>query len=245
MSLRQQDYWDNHYEEELKNFQDDGDEGEIWFGKALTRKIINWLVERMTGNKDLSRRVDIIDIGCGNAHLLSTLAGVMDSASSNRSLPEVVNMLGLDYSRNSIELSRKILEAKNLDRKITLKQCDFTRPTELKAVNGVDIRFDFIIDKGTFDAICLLASNSDEDLRESRANYIESIKSIVKQGTVLIMASCNHTEDELVSLLQGHGNKDSVGVGCKFQVIDRIETPKILFGGTEGSQVCCLIIQFD
>ena len=48
--LGTQEYWENFYEEELENFENHGDEGESWFGKGNTMKIVRWVTDNV--NKD-------------------------------------------------------------------------------------------------------------------------------------------------------------------------------------------------
>lgn len=231
MCLRQEGYWDQHYELELKNFEEDGDEGEVWFGKGLSRRIADWLVEQ------LSRRIDqpstIIDVGCGNGFTLYTLVDkYRTKLSQSTEISERLKLTGIDYSRNSIDLSFKIMAAKNLDSMINLMQCDFLKIDQLNSVVN-NKKFDFIVDIGTFDAICLLAHG---ELEAAKLKYLRSLNSISKCGTKFILASCNHTEEELVSLFGLENSPD-----LNPNLIDRIETPKIQFGGKEGSQVTCLI----
>lgn len=236
MALREEGFWDQYYEGELKNFDDVGDEGEVWFGKGLSRKIAARILDILKSDppNDKLDDVRILDIGCGNAFLLVVLAQkIMSEADINK-----CQFLGLDYSNNSIELCRKIVSAKNLEKKIMFKQCDFldlSRVTE--TTEGFS--YDFVIDVGSYDAICLLASDSYRKLEETKMAYMNSLYSIVKKGTIFMFASCNHTEDELMSLfnLECPSKRDITLAG-------KIATPTLQFGGKVGSQVCCLIIKF-
>lgn len=45
--LGTREYWDAFYTEEIGNFDDHGDEGESWFGKANTLKIVKWVDENV------------------------------------------------------------------------------------------------------------------------------------------------------------------------------------------------------
>ncbi|PAV83488.1 hypothetical protein WR25_24054 isoform C [Diploscapter pachys] len=60
--------WDKCYENELKNFEESGQEGEIWFGKRTEKRIVDFI----TDSKTLSD-CQIIDVGCGNGSLLRSL----------------------------------------------------------------------------------------------------------------------------------------------------------------------------
>jgi SAM-dependent methyltransferase len=60
--------WDNLYQTELKNFNEFGDEGTIWFGRISETTILRFI------NAEVDRAVRILDIGCGNGSLLRKLA---------------------------------------------------------------------------------------------------------------------------------------------------------------------------
>lgn len=238
MALREVGFWDRHYEEELKNFDDAGDEGEVWFGRGLSRKIASYIVNLLKEKTAFhqSNPINILDIGCGNAFLLVTLAQKISSELPNEILTRCI-LSGLDYSANSIELSQKIVSAKELTDRIHLKQCDFLELQRLKEIS-IDEGYDIVIDVGTYDAICLLASGSDDKLQSTKITYMTSIYSIVKNNTIFVLASCNHTEEELMSLFElDCRNKRQISK------IGQIDTPKLQFGGKEGSQVCCIILK--
>lgn len=240
MNLREDGFWDEQYEEELRNFLDNGDYGNVWFGEPLTRRIVNRILQEIkspTSNQS-SEDINVLDVGCGNAFLLSTLI-----EKSLESLPEQtvdrLQLHGIDYSNNSIELSKKVVESreKRRDNQIHLTQCDFLNLDQVHQLYP-DTKFNFIVDKGTFDAICLLGG---DDVNQVREKYKKSILALARQGTIFVLASCNHVEDELISIFdQVSGDRDQL----YFELLDRIETPKIKFGGKEGSQVTCLILKF-
>jgi SAM-dependent methyltransferase len=240
MNLRQEGCWDQHYEEELKNFHDNGDEGDVWFGEPLTRKIVNRILQEISDNKTTSESnsdIRILDVGCGNAFLLCTLAEKaaqqLPDSTSNR-----LKLFGIDYSANAIELSKNVVSSKQQEHLIHLQQCDFLDTTQVREFSQ-EQAFDFIVDKGTYDAICLLSNNTDDLVKQ---RYKQSVSAISKTGTIFILASCNHTEDELLSLF----NEDGIAPDQpRYRLLRRIETPKIKFGGKEGSQVCCLVLKFN
>lgn len=61
--------WDEHYSSEVLNFEETGDEGEIWFGKVSEQKICKFITDSFAEQKNLS----IIEIGSGNGSLLRRL----------------------------------------------------------------------------------------------------------------------------------------------------------------------------
>lgn len=241
MALRQDSYWDEHYENELKNFEEGGDEGEIWFGKGLSRKIADRIISELDSKYLKSQGTSLIDIGCGNAFLLLTIIEKLRSGSCDkfRGSMDKFRTLGIDYSANSIKLSKKIVNSKGLNDTIDLEQCDFLNPNQLERATGGQ-KFDFVVDKGTFDAICLLASGSDSKLIDANTRYMRSLYSLVKEGTIFILASCNYVKEELLALFDIECKNK-----CGSKLVDKIETPKLQFGGKEGSQVTCLIMRFS
>lgn len=231
MALREEGFWDEHYGNELKNFEQDGDEGEVWFGKGLTRKIVTWLIKKFQQHEASKDQIEIIDVGCGNGFFICELVDKFRSQTFKSGL----KVVGIDYSRNSIDLSAKILDEKDLTDSVTLKQCNFLDSDQVnQATEGS--KFDYIIDIGTYDAICLLASHSTSALVEAKLKYIKSILSLILEKSIFILASCNNTESELLTLFESLD-------GFSSHIVDRIETPKMKFGGKEGSQVTCLIIE--
>lgn len=224
MSLREDGFWEEHYASELKSYEEDGCESDVWFGKGLNKRVASWILEHLTKKPVDITPVKILDVGCGNAFTLISLV---------ERLPESINnldILGIDYSKSSVELSKKIVSNKGLSGRIQLKQCDFLHIDQVKAVSR-GLRFDFIIDIGTYDAICLLAGSA---LMETKLNYMKSIDTLIRDGSIFILASCNHTEEELITL-----------IGDEFKIIDRIESPKLTFGGREGSQVNCIVVRLN
>jgi len=236
-SLRQKGCWDEHYELELKNFDEHGDEGEVWFGERLSNQIVNWISERID-TSIISHHTSIVEVGCGNAFKLCKIAEIRSLKRRDLMIEENrdLTLLGLDYSSNSIQLAKKILDSKGLKDNITLKVCDILDSNQLQSVIG-DQRFDFVIDVGTYDAICLMAN---ESLDDTKLKYMYAICSLVKVGSIFVIASCNNTENELMSLFGprfSHGN-------C-WRLVSRIETPKMVFGGIVGQQVTCLILELE
>lgn len=236
MSLRKEGFWDDHYSNELKNFEDCGDEGEVWFGKGLTRKISSWLIKHLEAKSQQEQTVKIIDIGCGNAFFLCDLINKYQSSYGDGSKLKL-ETLGIDYSANSIELSKKLIIEKGLTQDIQVVQCDFLNlASVISASQG--FKYDYIVDIGTYDAICLLASQSASATEDARSQYIKSLISLIKKTSIFILASCNNTESELSEVFD-------VFEGKVFRLLDRIKTPEITFGGKQGNQVTCLIFQIE
>jgi len=162
-------------------------------------------------------------------------------------------MLGIDYSQDSITLAEKIREERGDEYKdIKFKTIDFVRSERVKSnlllreddhavdsketsVDGVEQAkeeegeeaWDVVLDKGTFDAISL----SDETVHEQRLDeiYIQKVGEYVKEDTgILLITSCNWTEDELKSKFLAGGVLSFFG---------RIKYPSFTFGGATGSTI--------
>lgn len=88
--------WDETYATELQNFNDHGDEGEIWFGEDSLFRVLRWFDK----NEDkVPKTAKILDLGCGNGVTCVHLA------------QEGFNhVAGVDYSPDAIALSRKLAE---------------------------------------------------------------------------------------------------------------------------------------
>ena len=197
-------FWDLNYDEELKNFEDHGDVGEVWFGSGVTRKVVAWISEHC------DRNCSILDMGCGNGFTLIQLAG-----------RGFTHLCGIDYSDAAVCLAQKICQEKRLD--IVFKVVDI--------MNGPEANesFDTIIDKGTFDAICL---NPDVPLIECVNRYITFVRNSLQTGGLFIVTSCNWTKDELMSHFSSH-----------FHMCDEISSSTFSFAGKEGSRVTTLIFK--
>lgn len=237
MALRKEGFWDEHYKLELKNYTDNGDEGEIWFGKGLSRKIVDWIIAKLE-TKANEGGVRFIDIGCGNAFLALALIEKLNSLN----MVDIIKNLeihAIDYSSDSIQLSESIATDRGYRESISLERCDFLNLSEVQNL-ACGKNYDFIVDKGTYDAICLLAGESEVELRDTKDKYIRSLFSLVNKFSHFLLASCNNTDQELFQVFE-----ELTPPSHEFKMIDKIETPKIQFGGKEGSQVTCIILKLS
>ncbi|KAI1289443.1 Protein-lysine N-methyltransferase efm4 [Halotydeus destructor] len=211
--LGTKDYWEDCYEEELTNFAEHGDEGENWFGEGITRKIIDWLCEH------LDKQSKILDVGCGNGVVLMRLHG-----------KGFTDLNGIDYSQKAVDLAEAVKVERNC-LGVKFSQCDILNEVgEMNATLGGP--FDVVLDKGTYDAICL---TPDADITELRAKYISTITNMLKTSGHFVITSCNWTRDELL--------KHFTGINSNFKLNTEIITPSLVFGGQSGNRVTCLIFQ--
>jgi len=206
--LGTREHWDNVYDGELANFEETGDEGEIWFGEESVEEMVNWALEYVPP----SSAPRILEVGSGNGTLLFAL---LDAEYR----PE--RLYGIDYSPGSVKLARSIAIARGGDN-ISFQLCDILKEdpsvvSSMSQENGFG--WDLILDKGTFDAIALGLAPFD--------GYPSKIAGLLKPGGYFLITSCNFTEDELKAVFS------SVKTNLAYH--SRIQHATITFGGKSGS----------
>lgn len=135
------------------------------------------------------------------------------------------NLAGADYSENAIELAKRI--AADQDININYNVLDLLDPQDIKSkLDGKT--FDIVHDKGTYDAISLHPDNP----TEKRSIYIQHLYGMTSADGLLILSSCNWTEDELCKSFCG-----------KFNKFKTIPTPTFKFGGSVGSVVTQVVFK--
>ncbi|KAI0359868.1 S-adenosyl-L-methionine-dependent methyltransferase [Trametes cingulata] len=229
-------HWDEVYSSELANFAEIGDEGEVWFGEDSVEKMVDWALE----NVPTEPAPYILEVGAGNGNLLFALceAGYAPD-----------RMCGIDYSADAVKLAQAIAQSKaaaptadaagdeetsaslaGADR-ISFAACDFLQD-DVPRLPGMDAEsdsdiavWDFVLDKGTFDAIAL--AEKDESGRAPADGYPARIGRVVKPGGYFLITSCNFTEEELKAKF---ANEET---GLTYH--SRIAWPTFSFGGQSGN----------
>ena len=149
-------------------------------------------------------------------------------------------MVGVDYSTASVELARRIGKAREDDREedededhdeevrctrpVQFEQWDIVKesPSDWLPREG----FDVVMDKGTFDAISLSAEVDGQGKRICEG-YAARVEPLVKKDGLVIVTSCNWTEEELRRWFEG-GELEFYG---------RARYSTFKFGGQEGQSV--------
>jgi EEF1A lysine methyltransferase 2 len=193
----------------------------------------------------------VLDLGTGNGSSLLTLR-LQGSYHGY--------MVGVDYSRQSIELARKLSRqysdpACTAELSVQLPTDDYSCvkirfevldllnddprkqdwwPTSVNDKYGNASGFDLVLDKGTFDAISLSSETIDVGGRLKRIHEVfpRITVSLVNPGGFFLITSCNWTEEEVIKWFT-----TGEGVSGELEVFDRISYPVFEFGGHKGQGV--------
>lgn len=168
--------------------------------------------------------VRFLDLGTGNGHLLFEL----------RDAGWQAEMVGVDYSQNSVQLAKQIQDRRQSEvvdseeEEEQAKAVEFEHFDLLEGEPGhwLGEGFDIVLDKGTFDAISL----SDEVNTQGRRGceiYGSRVSGLVKRGGYLVITSCNWTEDELRKWFESP----------ELAYHETIRFPSFTFGGVKGQTV--------
>ncbi|EWC43439.1 hypothetical protein DRE_07580 [Drechslerella stenobrocha 248] len=225
--LGTKDYWDSLYDLELTNHADNpSDVGTIWFSDAdCESRIYQYLT---SDELSLPPTTTFLDLGTGNGHLLFSLLEEDDFLADG--------MVGVDYSQKSVDLARAIAAQTPGAEDVKFLRLDIIAESPELSVFGDRVAdeegFDVVLDKGTFDAISLSDGVVDDGTgRRVYEVYPERVARWVKPGSgILLVTSCNWTEEELVRKVVTQGS------GLEFS--GRIKYPEFTFGGKKGSAVC-------
>ncbi|KAH9994868.1 S-adenosyl-L-methionine-dependent methyltransferase [Russula vinacea] len=214
-------HWDDVYEREVANFEETGDEGEIWFGEDSIEKMVDWTLE----NVPIPSEPRILEIGSGNGTLLFALRDAGYAAP---------HLSGIDYSPDAVRLALMIAQTRQDSEQIAFHVCDFLSelpppPTATSGGQTLDVglgrSWDLLLDKGTYDAIAL--GEKDGSGNSPVAAYPVRASKLLRDNGYLLITSCNFTEEELKASF--------VNPETNFRFHSRVKHPSISFGGQSGS----------
>lgn len=134
-------------------------------------------------------------------------------------------LTGVDYSANAVELSKQIANDQDMD--IAYEVLDLLNAEEVRQ-KFENKQFDIVHDKGTYDAISLHPENP----TEKRLTYIQNLHNLTANNGFLVLSSCNWTETELSTSLNG-----------KFELYKILPTPTFKFGGSVGNVVTQIVFK--
>lgn len=217
--LGTKEYWDNFYKLEHDNFVENPEDiGECWFDESnAEEKMVDYFFDNLTQHFP---NPHVCDLGSGNGHLLFHLyeEGLRGE------------LIGVDYSETSLEFASHI--AKNKDYNVRFERSDILDSKDSFLRSNIE-KFDIILDKGTLDAIALSDTLYEGNLTGHQI-YPMRIVELLKQNGVLLITSCNFTEEELTH----HFTKDHL-----FKEFGKVDYPKLEFGGRKGSTICTMAFQ--
>ncbi|PQE33055.1 S-adenosylmethionine-dependent methyltransferase protein [Rutstroemia sp. NJR-2017a WRK4] len=260
-ALGTKEYWDNLYNLEISNHTlDSSDIGTIWFDDSSAEdKVVEFLNEEVVGGdllelglggeRETRAGISVLDLGTGNGHFLIRLRDGEEDDEDDEDGEEFEGdgqkkkwtgrLMGVDYSEKSIEFARRISATeKEGEQDIEWTIWDIMKESpEPKVLNGQQARgWDVVVDKGTFDAISL-SEETDEQGRRICEGYRERVLKLVRRGKVLLVTSCNWTEEELIEWFVP-GEAEQAEDGERFEVLRKIEYRSFSFGGRKGQTVC-------
>jgi SAM-dependent methyltransferase len=174
-----------------------------------------------------------LDLGTGNGHALFRLRDGGDDDDDEGGWGG--RMLGVDYSERSIEFTKRIAGNKGLgegERQVEFRWWDVMSqdPAGVVLEGKNEKGWDVVLDKGTFDAISL-SEEKDANGRRICEGYKERVVPLIREGGILLVTSCNWTEEELIAWF----------AGGELVVGERIKYRSFSFGGRKGqtiSSVC-------
>lgn len=177
-----------------------------------------------------SNDLNILDLGTGNGHFLFELNQEIEEQDVSVNL---VNN-GIDYSPESVQFARKVAQRKFPDQSYTFEEVDFIKK-ECRYLQENAGKFDVIFDKGTLDAIALNNDPvEDFDGKIGVEVYPLQVSQLVSTGSLLIITSCNFTEEELTKIITQE---------APFKVYEKVEYPSFQFGGQKGSTICTIAFE--
>ncbi|WWD22544.1 hypothetical protein CI109_107037 [Kwoniella shandongensis] len=234
--LGTKEHWDMVYEREVRVFDDVGDEGEVWFGETAVSKMRKWAQKHLPRS---STPLRVLECGSGNGTLLLSFL-----TSPAEDSPQPFHLTGIDYCDSaavlaqSIEKTRRETLEEELDEdEEVLNPCEVEWRVEdlLRKDFGSEEKWDLVMDKGTFDALCLSNENVDDTGRLPSQVYPERMAKLVKEGGWFLITSCNFTEEEI--------KKRYMKEGLGFKYHSSVPHPSFAFGGKTGTTVCTVAFQ--
>ena len=217
----------------MNNFHKNSDDlGERWFDDSdAETRMIEFVLTKLEDKKiNYSECLRTVDLGTGNGHLLFQLS-LEISENPNLAEDVPIQATGVDYSPESIELATSIGDTKFKEYGVHFEQVNFLTKNEPFLLRN-EGSYDLVLDKGTFDAIALNQEPIEEFGNKVGVQiYSSQVLRLMHKHSILVITSCNFTEDELENLITQQNTN-------LLSVWEKIEYPSIMFGGKQGSTIC-------
>merc|ERR1712083_76254 len=123
------------------------------------------------------------------------------------------------------KLAKQVAEQADLD--LEFQECNIVEDLSTTQCVAFKKKYDVVVDKGTFDAISL-----GEKAVEDKKSYIRNVGELLKPEGLLLITSCNWTEEELRAQFSGVFHQKYV-----------LPTPFFTFGGVKGNTVTAVVFQ--
>jgi len=225
--------WDSTYTSDLNATSSTAPYAELhgWFSEVnSSQKLLKYLISpSLSLSKDTTT---FLDLGTGNGEMLFLLREKGEFRG---------RMVGVDYSEQAVKLCKRVdltkdmsgggndetgaeIDRNNRRKGIEFETWDMMRD---KPLSGWGEGFDVVLDKGTFDAVSLSAE-TDVEGKRIHEGYREKVESLAKKGGLVLVTSCNWTEEELKGWFEGG----------QLQAVGRVEYRVFSFGGQNGQSVC-------
>lgn len=228
--------WDTLYTTELtNNAANPTDRGTVWFDDSdAEAKLLDFLATQQPLLLQQAQ-TSFLDLGCGNGSLLFAL----------RAEGWHGRCLGVDYSAQSVALAQQISREQQAEQDAAEEAVDFAVWDVFSSgydavLSGAQADgWDVVLDKGTFDAISL-SEEKDGEGRRICEGYKQRVMMLVRKGGLLLVTSCNWTEEEL----EGWFGAGSASVdGGEFVRVGTVKYPSFSFGGVKGQTISTLCFQ--
>ncbi|SGZ01539.1 BQ5605_C033g11152 [Microbotryum silenes-dioicae] len=233
-----------HWDELITCF---ADQGEVWFGEDAADKMVEWIQEHVpqtdanlldrqcssrrkpARTKKLTDRASLFPylwgaVGTGNGQLLFRL-----------SEEGYTSLTGIDYSLSSIELAESILSSTTQHPKpsINFFVSDILSPDPDPRLTQK--RWKVLLDKGTYDAICLSDQVDPKEGVRIGELYPKAVAGWLDEEAYLLITSCNWTRAELEKAFI------TPQTGLIFHSL--VPRPSFSFGGSTGSSITTIAFQ--
>ena len=163
------------------------------FGESSVTKMRQWALKHLSPSPSPIR---ILECGSGNGTLLLSFL-----TSPAEYSPQAYHLTGIDYSPSAATLARSVETARreaelDEDEEI-LNPCEVDWRVGDLLRDQYDETWDLVLDKGTYDALCLSSEPVEGDGRLPSQVYPEKVAGLVARGGYFLITSCNFTEEEI------------------------------------------------